>query len=123
MDPGAVLPHRRILSDKSNAMRKLALVVPAAAAVLTMLLLAHQWPGRHASTFAQGNVHFEIDSNVSGNSGSTIGTGGIEHCLRVNGSGGFDDSADHAIDVVVQGDTQPPAAYDAWGAYDAAGIH
>jgi hypothetical protein len=104
-------------------MRKLAWVVPAATAVLAALLLARQWPGSHASTFAQGNVLFDIDSNVAGNSGSTIGAGGIEHCLRVDGSAGFDDAADHAIDVVVQGDTQAPAGYDAWVTYDAARIH
>ena len=104
-------------------MRKSVWILPAVAAVLTMLLLSPEWPGRHASTFAQGVVAFDIDPNVAGNTASTIGAGGIEHCLRVDGSSGFDGSPDHAIDVIVRGDSKPPIAYDAWVAYEAARIH
>jgi hypothetical protein len=110
------------LFDASSAMRKPAWIVLAAAVALAMLL-SHQWLGGHASTLAQGNVQFDIDPNITGNTASAIGAGGIEHCLRVNGSNGFDGSADHVIDVVVQGDTQPPMAFDAWVAYDATRTH
>lgn len=63
-----------------------------------------------------GNIDFDIDPEITGNSADTLGT--VEECVRVDGSGGFDGLADATIDVVVQGDTRAPRAYDAWVAYE-----
>jgi hypothetical protein len=79
--------------------------------------------GSGMGTFAQGSVDFDIDPDITGNSANSIGAGGVEHCRRVDGSGGFDGSLDHTMDVVVQGDTQAPTAYDAWVTYNAARVH
>jgi hypothetical protein len=93
------------------------------AAIAVIALLSHQLVGTLGGAQAQSNVDFDIDPDVAGNTASGIGAGGIEDCLRLDGSGGFDGSADHTIDVVVQGDTQAPTAYDAWITYDNSVIH
>ena len=69
---------------------------------------------------AQGTVNFDIDPDIAGNSANTLGT--VESCVRVDGSAGFDGTADVTIDVVVQGDTQAPKAYDASVVYDPASV-
>lgn len=103
-------------------MRKPAWIAAAlavtVAVLLTLTLLSLRFPGSHESAYAQGGVDFDIDPDISGNTASSIGAGGVEDCVRVNRSGGFDGSADHTIDVVVQGDTQAPTSYDAWVTYD-----
>jgi hypothetical protein len=96
-------------------------LVVAAMAVIALLSL--QLVGTLGGAHAQGNVDFDIDPDIAGNTTSGIGAGGIEDCLRLDGSGGFDGSADHTIDVVVQGDTQAPTAYDAWVTYGSSVIH
>jgi hypothetical protein len=65
-------------------------------------------------------VSFDVDPDISGNTASSIGPGGVEDCLRVDvAPGSFGDGvADVTIDVVVQGDTLAPVAYDAWLIYE-----
>ena len=63
-----------------------------------------------------GNVDFDIDPDMTGNTANTLGV--VEECVRVDGSGGFDGLADATIDVVVQGDTRAPMVYDAWVIYE-----
>ena len=67
-----------------------------------------------------GNVDFDIDPEITGNTADTLGA--VEDCLRVDGSGGLDGIADVIIDVVVQGDTQAPRAYDASIVYEPAKV-
>ena len=67
-----------------------------------------------------GNVDFDIDPDITGNTADTLGV--VEDCLRLDGSGGFDGIADVTIDLVVQGDTQAPIAYDAWIVYEPAKV-
>ncbi len=61
-------------------------------------------------------VNFDVDPEITGNSANTLGA--IEDCVRVDGTGGFDGSADVTIDIVVQGDTLAPVAYDAYLVYE-----
>ena len=95
----------------------------AAAAIAVIALLSLQLVGTLGGAHAQGSVDFDIDPDVAGNTASSIGARGIEDCLRLDGSGGFDGSVDQTIDVVVQGDTQAPTAFDAWVTYDNNVIH
>jgi hypothetical protein len=67
-----------------------------------------------------GNVDFDIDPEITGNTADTLGA--VEDCLRVDGSGGLDGIPDVTIDVVVQGDTQAPRAYEAWVVYESAKV-
>jgi hypothetical protein len=92
-------------------------------AMAVIALLSRQLVGNLGGVHAQGNVGFDIDLDVAGNTASSIGGGVVQDCLRLDGSGGFDGSADRAVDVVVQGDTQAPTAYDAWVTYDNSVIH
>ena len=89
-----------------------AVVLAVAAPILTLAVL-HTLDG---TAQAQGVVDFDIDPEITGNTASSLGT--IEQCERVDGVGGFDVVADYTIDVVVQGDTLAPTAYDAWVTYD-----
>jgi hypothetical protein len=93
------------------------------AATAVIALLSLQLVGTLGGAHAQGNVDFDIDPDVAGNTASSIGPAGLQDCLRLDGSGGFDGSVDQTIDVVVQGDTQAPTAYDAWVTYDNSIIH
>jgi len=69
---------------------------------------------------AQGTVTFDIDPEITGNTGGTLGT--VQGCVRVNVAGAFDGVADHQIDAVVTGDTLAPTGYDAWVTYDNAKV-
>jgi hypothetical protein len=63
-----------------------------------------------------GAIEMGIDTEITGNTANALGT--VETCWRVNGSSTFDGVADVTIDVVVQGDTQKPMAYDAFVVYE-----
>jgi hypothetical protein len=92
------------------------------AVVLTVaVLLCLRFLGSEQGTTAgEMGVSFDVDPDISGNTASSIGPGGIEDCLRVDvAPGSFGDGvADVTIDVVVQGDTLAPVAYDAWLIYE-----
>lgn len=103
-------------------MRKLALLAAAVAVILAVALpLSFRFLGSDEGASAQGDtVDFDIDPNISGNTASSIGGGGVEDCLRVDvAPENFGDGlADVTIDVVVQGDTLAPLAYDAYVIYE-----
>ena len=103
-------------------MRKLALLAAAVAVILAVALpLSFRFVGSDEGASAQGDtVDFDIDPNISGNTTSSIGGGGVEDCLRVDvAPENFGDGvADVTIDVVVQGDTLAPLAYDAYVIYE-----
>jgi hypothetical protein len=101
-------------------MKKLAWIAAASAALALIVALGFGLLGGQKVS-AQGNVDFDIDPDNTGNTASAIGNG-VQDCYRVDGSGGFDGSADVTIDVVVQGDTLAPAAYDAWVIYEVAKV-
>lgn len=104
-------------------MKKPAGIVAVAGVMLVLALVSPQLPDSDGGAYAQSNVDFDIDPDITGNTASTMGAGGAEDCVRVDGFGGFDDSADHSIDVVVRGDTRAPLAYDAWVTYDNIVVH
>jgi len=103
-------------------MRKLALLAAAVAVILAVALpLSFRFLGSDEGASAQGDtVDFDIDPDISGNTASSIGAGGVEDCLRVDvAPEDFGDGvADVTIDVVVQGDTLAPLAYDAYVIYE-----
>ncbi len=97
-------------------MKKLTWIATASAVLALIAVLGFRLLGGQEVS-AQGNVDFDIDPDNTGNTASTIGNG-VQGCYRVDGSGGFDGTADITIDVVVQGDTLAPVAYDAWVIYE-----
>jgi len=102
-------------------MRKLvglAAIVVVALAVAVPLSL--RFRGSDEGAYAQGSVHFDIDPDITGNTARSIGPGGVEDCVRVDVAPESlgDGAADATIDVVVQGDTLAPVAYDAWVIYE-----
>ena len=97
-------------------MKRLTWIAAASAALVLIVVIGSGLLGGQTAS-AQGDVDFDIDPDNTGNTASTIGNG-VQECYRVDGSGGFDDVVDFSIDVVVQGDTQPPIAYDAWVIYE-----
>lgn len=103
-------------------MRKIVLLAAGVAVVVTLaVLLSLRFVGSDEGASAQGDtVDFDIDPDISGNTASSIGAGGVEDCVRVDvAPENFGDGvADVTIDVVVQGDTLPPLAYDAYVIYE-----
>ncbi|UCH86931.1 MAG: thrombospondin type 3 repeat-containing protein, partial [Dehalococcoidia bacterium] len=93
-----------------------ALIALAGAGAFALMALVGFGPLAGEQVFALGTVNFAIDAEITGNSANTLGT--VEQCVRVDGSGGFDELADVTIDVVVQGDTQAPKVYDAYVNYE-----
>ena len=90
-------------------------------AVAVAVLLCLRFLGSEQGTTAgEMGVSFDVDPDISGNTASSIGPGGVEDCLRVDvAPGSFGDGvADVTIDIVVQGDTLAPVAYDAWLIYE-----
>jgi len=110
-------------------MRKLAWIAATSTVVALIAVLgAHLLGGQ--GTSAQGTVNFDIDPEITGNDANHLGT--VEACYAVacpsanctwNGSATFDDVSDYIIDIVVTGDTQAPAAYDAALLYDQNIVH
>jgi len=88
---------------------RLGLLMAVAAAMLV-------WMGGGREAAAQGLVTFDIDPEITGNTGGTLGT--VQDCVRVNVAGGFDAAPDYTIDAVVTGGTQAPTGYDASVTYD-----
>ena len=103
-------------------MRKRVSFAAGVAVILTVaVLLCLRFLGSEQGTTAgEMGVSFDVDPDISGNTASSIGPGGVEDCLRVDvAPGSFGDGvADVTIDVVVQGDTLAPVAYDAWLIYE-----
>jgi len=101
------------------------LILGVLLAVVAVSSLVGVWllRGGDGSTRAQGEaVEMGIDPEVTGNTASTLGT--LQDCVRIDvASPAFDGVSDYDIDVYVQGDTQAPAAYDAWVTYDATKVH
>jgi len=102
-------------------MKNLAWIVVAGTVLVLAVVLGIRLLGGPGA-YAAGNIDFDIDPDNTGNTASAIGPGGVQDCVRINGSGGFDGVADVTIDVVVQGDTLKPLAYDAWVIYESAKV-
>jgi len=94
----------------------IGLLATAWLASLSMMACGGRVEAEKIGAAAAGAVNFDIDPNPTGNTPSMLGT--VEDCVRIDGSGGFDSVADVTIDVVVEGDTQKPLAYDAWVIYE-----
>ena len=111
-------------------MRKLLLGAVGAALLVALLLTGTSYKGADIAHAAAGTVNFDIDPEITGNDANHLGT--VEACYAVacpsanctwNGSATFDDVSDYIIDIVVTGDTQAPAAYDAALLYDQNIVH
>jgi len=70
-----------------------------------------------------GPITMDLDPEITGNSAATLGT--IEQCVECDVDVGNmgDGSPDCIVDVVVQGDTQAPTAYDVSLNYDQSKVH
>ncbi|UCH87612.1 MAG: hypothetical protein JSU97_04310, partial [Dehalococcoidia bacterium] len=98
-------------------MNKLVLGAVGAALIAVLALAGTSYTGGDVA-HAQGQVNFDVDPDISGNSANTLGT--VERCVRVDLGLplSFDAATDVTIDIVVTGDTLAPTAYDASMTYD-----
>jgi len=97
----------------------ISLLATAWLASLSMMACGGRAEAEKIDAAAAGAIEMGIDPDTTGNTASTIGTGGVEKCVRVNyTASGFDGVSDYNVDVVVFGDTLAPQYYNDSLKYD-----
>jgi len=96
-------------------MNKLLLGAVGAALLAVLVLAGTSYTGVDVA-YAQANVDFDVDPDITGNTNNTLGNGWpVERCVRcdVAGPDMADGYYDCSVDVVVHGDTAAgPIGYD-----------